>query len=155
MKNTHLGRTSKLQCPKLFMKSIYEIYPTMEFVPMTPQIPVVFFFFSLFLSHWTRNQNLETKPGVNTVHEQCPNSAQHNALLATMRSRSWQTILCHDRTTLLRALFLIVCAPKACRCAPDALSWVTERLYRVQQSASVARAVPYRDKLATRAMSVS
>ena len=35
MEKSHLGTTSKLQCPKLFMKSIYEIEPakaTMEFV---------------------------------------------------------------------------------------------------------------------------
>ena len=45
MEKTHLGKTSKLQCLKLFMKPIYEIYPTMEFVPVTPKISGVFFSF--------------------------------------------------------------------------------------------------------------
>ena len=47
MEKTHLGKTSKLQCPKLFMKPIYEIYPTMEFVPVTPKILGGFFFFTI------------------------------------------------------------------------------------------------------------
>ena len=50
MEKSHLGTTSKLQSPKLFMKSIYEIYPTMEFVPVTPQILRVFFFCFFFFT---------------------------------------------------------------------------------------------------------
>ena len=50
------------------------------------------------------------------------NNAQHSALLATMRNHSRQRILCHDITTLLHALRLVVCTPRACHCTPNALS---------------------------------
>ena len=67
------------------------------------------------------------------------NSAQHSALLATMRSLSQQRNLCRDRTTLSHTLCLVVCAPRACCCAPNALS----------------HAMPYHDKLAALAVFVS
>ena len=41
----------------------------------------------------------------------CSNSAQHSALLAIVRSRSSQRILCRDRSTLSRALCFVLHAP--------------------------------------------
>ena len=58
---------------------------------------------------------------------------------------------CRSRASIVRASQLHA---HACRAYP-ALSWETEHLCRARQSASNACAMPYRDKLAARAISVS
>ena len=50
------------------------------------------------------------------------NSCSNSALLAIVRSQSRHGILCRDRTALSRPLCFVVRTPRACRCAPMALS---------------------------------